>query len=365
MQPYELPLCFNILSITSILFTWGSPVLGGYLSQSTSTFRTELLVVNIIQAFSVFFALFIFPETSVKPSTSSSDVSRSTLRSYASSLHPLPYTTSFTRAALQPIRALATPSAVLTLALAGPLTASAFGLSNSLSLLFTSNPVYLFPAHLGFLFSLPVALALLCCIVITVLTLLSHARLSSYRLVVPGTVIGLVGLIAFGLYAPMHFPAQDQSQPPVSSAVFARDSGVAVLSLPVVSLLLGLLVAGAAIFGAALQLHGSISLRYGGMESMMGDNGDVNIERACRVWINILSGIFIIAIPAFASEQRTGTVIWLQDAAIAIAVFQILACGVVGAVTFVKGEKFKILDGKVLGFDNETDGARAKGFLSA
>lgn len=355
-----------MLSITSALFTWGSPIIGGFLSQSTYTFHAELLVVNIIQAFSVFFALFFFPETSYKASSTAGTNSPSFIRSYASSLHPLPYTATFIRTALQPIRALATPSTILTLTLAGPLTASAFGLANSLSLLFTSNPIFLFPTHLGFFFIPPVSLSIILGIIITAITLLSHSPLSFYKIVIPGTVIGLVGLLSFGLYTSMNFLTQAQNISQVSGGIVARDAGVGDLSLPVVALLLGFLVAGVSVIGAALQLHGSISSRYGDVGSTMGDNGDVHIERACRIWIDVLSGIFILAIPAFAiSQEDLGAATWVKTLSIVIAVVQIFACVAVGAVSWLHGSRIKALDGKILGLNDTTEGRRSKGFSSA
>ena len=155
----------------------------------------------------------------------------------------------------------------------------------------------------------------------------------------------------------MNFQDQNQANEQLSSSA---------LSLPVVSLLLGFLVAGSAILGAAVQLHGSISSRYGDVGSAMGDKGDVNIERACRIWIDVLSGIFIMGIPAFANtQQNTGTIAWLKDVVIAITVIQILACGAVGTVSWLNGGKVKELNGKILGLNDTTDGGRAKGFFSA
>jgi hypothetical protein len=324
------------------------------------------LVVNIIQAFSVFFALFFFPETSYKSSSTAGANSQSFIRSYASSLHPLPYTATFTRTALQPIRALATPSTILTFTLAGPLTASAFGLANSLSLLFTSNPIFLFPTHLGFFFIPPVSLSIIFGIIILAITLLSRSPLSSYKLVVPGTAISLVGLLSFGVYTSMNFASQTQNNSHVSSGIVVRDAGVGDLSLPVVALLLGFLASGVSILGAALQLHGSISSRYGDVGSTMGDNVDVNIERACRIWIDVLSGIFILAIPAFAiGQEDMGAATWLKTFSIVITVIQIFACVAVGVVSLLYGSRVKALDGSILGLKDTTEGRRSKRFSSA
>ena len=161
----------------------------------------------------------------------------------------------------------------------------------------------------------------------------------------------------------MNFQDQNQAVKHLSGAIVRRDAGVGDLSLPVVSLLLGFLVAGSAILGAAFRLHGSVSSRYGDVGSAMGDKGDVNIEGASRIWIDLLSGIFIMGIPAFAeTQQNTGTIAWLKDVVIAVTVVQILACGAAGTVSWLNGGKVKELDGKVLGLSDATEGGRVKFF---
>lgn len=191
--------------------------------------------------------------------------------------------------------------------------------------------------------------------------------MASYKLLVPGIIVGLAGLLSFGLYTGMHLETQEQNQAPVTSGLFARDEVDSGLSLPVLSVLFGFLTAASAILGIGLHLHlDSMSWRQAEMRSAIEEAADIAIEGAGRTWIDVLSGIFIIAIPAFANDgQNSGTATWLKDVVIAITVFQMLACGLVGVVGWRIGEKVKVLDGNIVGINTVKDGARKEGIFSA
>lgn len=132
------------------MFTWGSPILGGYISQTTDSVRNQLTALSIIQAFAIFI-IFLVPETSFdrsnvfgSPGTMSAfgpsaistqpELSFSPFKAYLNSVHSLKYTTLFAlRTVLQPIRALSAPSALLAFLLTGPMTASSSIPNNSSS----------------------------------------------------------------------------------------------------------------------------------------------------------------------------------------------------------------------------------------
>src|ERR1700712_4670067 len=110
----------NIFNAVTIVSTWGFPVLGGYLSQNTQGFRNQVMVINIMQAFSIVFLIFITPETTFDrssaphtPPSSSSDAS--SFKSYLSTLRFVtPHRTKpFTlNGAMRPVRALVAPSTI-------------------------------------------------------------------------------------------------------------------------------------------------------------------------------------------------------------------------------------------------------------
>lgn len=292
------------------------------------------MAVIIIQAFSVFFLLFFLPETSFLRSSSpttpitsapistmTSNPSPSSLfRTYVSSLRFIPYTQPFkAHTALRPLRAFTTPSTLLTFLLTGPTIASAFGLASSLSLLFAVMPTLLFPSYLGFLFILPAILSICAFIPAAFLASRPSQKASSPinpRVVVLGIILGIAGILSFALYT------TSKLTPPNSRAT-GFVSGGSQLSLRVVSLLLGILVAGAAVLGvvARADLHAEV------------EDG-VQVQNAWRVCQDLLSGIFIMAVPGWVQGGR-GMVAGLKEFAIVVAVLQIV--GLVGVVGWERG----------------------------
>lgn len=89
------------------------------------------------------------------------------------------------------------------------------------------------------------------------------------------------------------------------------------------SLLLGILVAGAAVLGvvARADLHAEV------------EDG-VQVQNAWRVCQDLLSGIFIMAVPGWVQGGR-GMVAGLKEFAIVVAVLQIV--GLVGVVGWERG----------------------------
>jgi hypothetical protein len=127
------------------------------------------------------------------------------------------------------------------------------------------------------------------------------------------------------------------------------------------SLLFGLLAAGAAVFGVVMQVYPSPTTSWHAEENTgvegKGEGGEVDIQRACQAFVDILCGLSIIVIPAYAqSQQGTGTMAWLKHVVIGITILQVVACVVVGVVSLVMGGRLRILDRRVLGLESDIDG---------
>jgi hypothetical protein len=364
----------SILNIVSLMFTWGSPILGGYISQTTESFRNQLMVVNVIQAFAIFFMITFVPETSFDRSKYSpeapspiasfgtttttivSSIPPSPLRIYLKSLHPLKYTARFSlQTALQPVRALSAPSTLLVFLLTGPMIASAYGLANSLSLLFAAMPTFLFPSRLGYIFVLPVVFSL---IVYTLTSYISYLRYKPphhlsrssksdhLTAAIPGLLLGVAGLLSFGLYV------EGELGPNTADdvTVFSLDNTGMNLSLKTVSLLFGMVVAGSTLISSAAAAHlASSSVPTSSGNSKHGENV---LQPAHAVHENILIGIFIIGFPNWL-QGTDGAVEGIKDVVIAIAVLQIVLASTVGAMLFVKGEGIRAVDRRVLGIREE------------
>jgi hypothetical protein len=339
----------NVLRTTEILFTWGSPILGGYLSQNSAEFMTEIMVANIIQAVSVFFLIFFLPETTFNPSDSSSPTSSpSSLRNYLVSLKPISHIQrGGIREGLRTIRALAAPSTILTFLLTGPVIASAYGVANSMSLIFAAMPTFLFPSHLGFLFTGPLLLSLLG----FSLTAFFSRKHSPSNITNPtsslfgmgsGIVVGVTGLLAFGLYTNMELTPEILDE---TNTVFALTTPGAGLSLDVVSLLFGLLIAGSSILSSSAPAASS------------SHNAGNDLQRAQKVYENLLIGVFVTAMPTWiASGMQAGMggmMTGLKSTVIALGVLSLVVGSTVGAGLWVVGERVGNVDARVLGGRDE------------
>ncbi|KAF8861095.1 hypothetical protein BDZ45DRAFT_568419, partial [Acephala macrosclerotiorum] len=207
----------NAYNIVSVFFTWGTPILGGYLSQSTQGFANQIMVINIVQAFSIVFLILGTPETTFDrtpgatppaenaPSGTPFKLYLNTLKLKTQhSTRPF----SITRA-MQPIKALYAPSTLLATLLSAPLLATTFGIAQSLSLIFTSMPTFLFPSRLGFLFILPLVFSMLTYSIASFVIyirskpphhLSSSSSNISLGVAIPALILSVAGLLAIGLY---------------------------------------------------------------------------------------------------------------------------------------------------------------------
>jgi hypothetical protein len=163
-------------------------------------------------------------------------------------------------------------------------------------------------------------------------------------------------LLAFGLYTTAHI----QFQANASGALFAPHSTESRLNKSILSLLFGLLAAGAAVFGVVMQIYLSPTTSRHAEErtgvECKGKGGEVDIQRACQVFVNILCGISIIVIPAYAqSQQETRTIAWLNHVVIGVIILQVVACVAVVVISWVMGERLRILDRRVLGLESDMD----------
>lgn len=346
--------------MTSLTCTWGSPVLGGYLSQSSDSFRQEIMVLTAIQAFSVFFLILFVPETSFSRSSSSgqfantttiSEPSHSPFRSYIKSLRLVSYHTLFSvRNAMQPIRVLGIPTTVLTFLITFPLIATSYAVANSLSLLFAAMPIFLFPSRIGFIFILPFVFSLFTFSLVLVAVYFRSrpphhlSTTSNLAAIIPGVILGVSGLLAFGLYTSGELSPKTIDK---GDTVFALDTTGNNLSLKVVSALFGMLVASAIVLSSSASSHLSANISE--------DNG---MENGYRVWLDIFTGIFIISMPGWIQMHgsEANMVNGLKTTSIALAVTQLVVASTAGAVLWVNGDQIRRLDDRIMGVSGRGQG---------
>ena len=336
----------NIYNGVSLFFTWGWPILGGYLSQSAEGYSNQIMVVNVIQAFSIAALILVTPETSFDRSTTTSGLtpsstpSGSRVKQYLYKIRPLAFKSSFRRShATSPLRALCAPSTILTFLLTVPLIASAFGVAFSLSLLYSGTPIFLFPSRIGFLFTLPAVFSLLG---YSIFAFVAHLKnrppnhLSSTRHLtasIPGVLLGVSGLLSYGLYTVGNLSPKEIVD---NNTEFTLDVTGQDLSLRIVSLLFGLLVVGAVVLEASGSTHLSSSTL---IPSTSSSN---ELETAHKTLQTLFIGIFTIGFPAWIGGQE-GMLVGLKDTVIVLAVLQI----VLGS--WVKSDMVRSLDSRALG----------------
>jgi hypothetical protein len=260
------------------------------------------------------------------------------------------------RNALLVVRALATPSGVLATLLTAPLLATAFGLAHSLSFLFSAMPTFLFPERLGYLFILPLVFSI---ILYTTTSYISHikTRNSSSKgngggvgMTVPGMIVGIAGLLAFGFYTAGNLIPQVADDGKGSVFALITDLGQD-LSLKVVSLLFGLLVSGAVVTSFAGDTH--LTRSPASAESSGGDG----LDAAGKRLRDFVIGIFVIAFPLWIRGDKQGEMLaGLEGTAVALSVVVLVLGTSVGALLWAKGERIAEMDRKVLGIKSGWNG---------
>ncbi|TVY12696.1 putative MFS-type transporter protein, partial [Lachnellula arida] len=356
---HQRPRHVVMYNISNIFFTWGTPILGGYLSQDAQGFRNQIMAINIIQAFSVVLLIFATPETTFSRSTSTS-TSQSSIttmisapsagkfKSYLSTLRfPIPSTSSTSKSeTARPLRALAAPTTLLTFLLTGPPTATALALASTLSLLFSSMPTFLFPARIGYLFIAPAILSL---VLYTASSFLISPRTSRskpatahpFLIAIPALILSFAGAVAFGLYTYNQLMATTRAKGGEATLYVQGQD----LSLQIVSVLFGLLVSGAVLVNAAgvsILSHTLTSTSSSSSSSteethhQAQDSASSALQSAHALHQDLLSGLFIIAMPLWV-KSGADMLAGLKDAAIALAVLQVVLGSSVAALLWVQG----------------------------
>ncbi|KAL3428494.1 major facilitator superfamily transporter [Phlyctema vagabunda] len=340
---------FNVLLIGT---TWGAPILGGRLSQSKHGFGDQIMYVNFAQSLSILLFIIAMPETSYhrRKNTkllrsdsasittvviTSEQPTGSPFQRYTRTLNLMPYMRPFSmRKFQQSLRALVAPSTILISLLTIPLVASSIAIAQNVSLIFSGNPIFLFPARVGYLFALPAGFAVLAYIIFSfahVFLEKKNAALnpSSTRTLgwaSAGFLIGVTGLLAFGIYTVAKLAPVGKS---FIAGIPASD-----FSLKIVSLLFGIIIAGSVLLHAAGSAHLA--------------SASIDLAPSHDMLQNIMAGILVMAFPGFVSslERLKGTVI-------AITVIQIVLGSTVGAIMFTMGERIKRMDENLLSIKSQ------------
>ncbi|KAF7867515.1 uncharacterized protein EAF02_009706 [Botrytis sinoallii] len=332
----QLPLRLTILSIIDVFFTWGTPIIGGYLSQTIDGYGNQIMVMNVIQAISIFLLLIAFPETSFyrtshpTPPTSPPTIS---IKSWWKTLHLMPYWGNPSKEdLLRPLKKLASPITLLTFVLASLPIASAYAFALSLSSFLSASPLFIFPSQVGYIFIGPFVLSLISYALLSIVSpgkpilpssekALGGTSTSALRIAIPGLILFTTGTVAFSQYVSTTLIPQATK---VSSTVFVVSTPGMECSLKVISLIFGILVAGAAILGFAVERYLAIQQGVDDHGKEEGQRGRGGLDRAHAVLQNLFTGFLIIAMPSWIEQgmgEEMGGVMGLKDTGLGVGIF--------------------------------------------
>lgn len=318
------------------------------------------MAINIMQAISILLLALCLPETSFDRSytkeilpfgiTTTASVAEPQKTGFKAYLTTLKLSNKYSKRefsiirALRPLKALATPSTILTTFLTAPFLAVAFGSAHIISQLFAAMPTFLFPARIGYIFILPLAFSL---VFYGLSTTISYFRrkpprhlntsIQGTQLALSGVamLLAIVGFLAWGLYTVSELDASGYTD---NGVVFSLSVIGLNLSLRIVSLLLGMLVGGA----TALSYSGNAYL------SAAGENGP-EMAGAHKLLEELMAGIFVCGMSGWIASDMTGMIGGLRSTVVALAVLGSVLGTSVGAVMWVRGRELGNMDERVLG----------------
>ncbi|KAH6608553.1 major facilitator superfamily transporter [Trichoderma cornu-damae] len=312
---------YNILSITT---TWASPLVGGVVSHRIGSFVAQYRIISALFAVAIPLLALAAPETAFDrskaaiattpvlsfafpwvPRQAHRELSRGSVVDYVREMRPWSYAGDRSiSTSIQAPRALAAPTTTLVFIVTALPHCALWGLVASLSLLLSPSPINLPPSILGTLLTGPWVLAVLLVVGIGFYRSAHHkfTRRVSSLTVACGALLALIGLLSFGLDVGsfMGWPASP-SNGEDRAALFTPEASRE-LNLPVLSLQLGLLAAGAYTLEATARplLARSASFTASSMAAAQRSIGDMHS------WVvilrNLFAGAFVLAVPHVVSK---------------------------------------------------------------
>lgn len=289
------------------------------------------MVMNIIQAVSIFLLIVAFPETSFNRSRHPAPPSPlppiGWFRTWLKNLRLMPYWGKPTREELlKPLKGLISSITLLTFVLTSLPIASVYAFALSLSAFLSATPLFIFPSQIGYIFLGPTFLSLVSHILLSAVSPgkpivttpdknLRKSQTNALRIAVPGLILFTTGAIAFSQYVYTTLLSKDTQ---VSTTVFVMSDAGADLSLKVVGLVFGVAVTGAVILKFAVERY--LGCFRGGEDEREGRETG-GLEEAHTVWQNAFTGFMILGMPGWVEGgmgMEMGGVMGLKDTAMDI-----------------------------------------------
>ncbi|KAK5987952.1 putative MFS-type transporter [Cladobotryum mycophilum] len=351
----------SIYNVFSIAITWGSPVIGGAISHSAGSFTVQYRIISA-------FFIIAFPLLALGAPETAFDRARAAIATTPASgfvlstnwePHPEPEEFKFSKESIvgylnemkpwsfrgdmslstcvQAPRALAAPTTILVFLLTFIPYVALWSLASSLGMLLTPSPVNLRSSLMG---TLMVGPWLLPTFVVLGLYFYRSIRskftcLVSFLTIAGGTMLAFVGLLAFGLGFQSYL--QHGKAALIPEAAHEID-------LPVISLQLGLLAAGAFAIDATTRplLARSASFTASSMAVAQRSIGDMH--SGVIILRNLAAGGLILAMPHIVSA-----VDGLKYLVVALGVAQVVLSLIIIVLWRFYDECIWKVDGKVMG----------------
>ncbi|UKZ53932.1 hypothetical protein TrVGV298_007735 [Trichoderma virens] len=365
---HERNIRVSLYTILTITTTWASPLLGGVISYRVGSFVAQYRILSALFAVALPMLALTAPETAFnrskaaiattpvlsfafpwEPQQAHIELSRDSAIDYVKEMKPWSFTGENTfSTSIQAPRALAAPTTTLVFIVTALPHCFLWGLVASLSLLLSPPPFSLQPSIIGTLLTGPWILAIL---LVAGICYYRSARQSFTRcvsslMIAAGALLALMGLISFGLNVGsfMSWPSSssNESQAPLLTPEASRE-----LNLPLLSLQLGLLAAGASTLEATARplLARSASFTASSMATAQRSIGDMHS------WVvilrNLLAGAFVLTVPHVIPKAGglKALVIGLGTVQVGITIFVLLLWH------FWEKSVWR-MDGKVMGLVN-------------
>lgn len=360
-----------IYAIVQTATTWGPPLLGGRVSQTSAGFSLQFAVLSSFFLLAVPLIALGAPETAFDraynlaqtPATGASNSSVShasslplaprtsfnSFRDYITKLKPITYVPEHRDSTilLQVPRAFIAPTTLLLFLVSFLPSAMLWGLSFSLALLFSPLPFNLSTTSLGVLttgqFLLGTAVTAFFTLWPKWHTTFTATRSNSIA-TASGSALAFTALLAFGIHLASSMTPPPNDPAAATTSVFALHYLGSRISLPAISLLLGLLAAGAAVLDSAIArplIRRSTAFTSSDLGVAL--RNTAHMDAGVAVWRTLAAGVFVVGVP---------NVVWdwdgLRAACVAVAVAQAVLAAVVAAVWWFWDERVRRMDGRVM-----------------
>ena len=243
---------------------------------------------------------------------------------------------------LQAPRAAAAPSTLLLFVVTILPHVSLWGLTSSLSLLFSPSPFRLVESSIGLIFFAPFLLGTAAVIgLFWLLRQRQFSRTIHLLVLAVGTAFASIGILGFGLYI-----VGSAERPGAGDSVmiwdlsFTRNS----ISFLVISFLLGLLAVGSATLDGTIQPVVQQSTAFTSANLNVALRNIADMQAGLAALRNLVAGAFILGLPVVVRAWDG-----LRASAIGMGIVQIFITAVVAAIYFDLGQHVKRLDGVVMG----------------